>query len=226
MVALTETTYHADPKDQRAQYDYGMSLTRLADMLPHEKAKPEAIETYRKAFGLFEQISLRDRRNRRVFYQMATTLKRMGDWQQTTGDLRAAEREYRRAAAMDVRLLEEDSSDFERVGNLQRSHRALSALLAKAGNCESAMQVHRSAIALLQPVAAKLPNELRALALEPQMSKHLGDLHTQCGDTSAARQAYETSVQQWAPLKSHKNFGKAQRAEARDAEGALAKWKR
>lgn len=221
MVALTEEAAK-DQADQRAQYDYAMSMLRLASYMPVSKDNHEAVPLLKKAESMLQSVVSADAKNRRALQMVAYTDWQLGVWYSLDTPNAAAQKFQQGADTME-KLIAEDSKDFERFASLYRISRDWIHFAAKRGECTLAAKVHERAERILATAAPRFKNESGAAAFGPQLLALSAEIHASCNARAQAMSELKQSLKDWETVRTHPNYSPAFNKEIESATQLLAK---
>ncbi len=150
MLAVARKVHEADPSDQRARGDYGIALTRVAQIIPEARAR-ERVPILRQALALQGEVARLDSRNVDARTSMAVNYNFLGDSYQILGEYENAMATYRAGIQIADPILTTGGNLTSTTGVLL--HQKLGEVLAKQGKREEALAWARRVLTLTDPAS-------------------------------------------------------------------------
>lgn len=196
MVGVARRVHEADPADQRARGDYGMALSRVAQLLPESRSR-ERIQTLRQAIELLQEVARLDPQNVDARSNMAANYNFLGDAYQQFGEDEEAVETYRAGLAIAEPILKAG-------GNLTSTtvvllYQKLGVVLAKRGRRDEAIEQARRVLALTDPAGAVTlgrPAGSRKMFVARGMAA-VGRVYAQVARSSGSRAADAMEARRW-----------------------------
>jgi tetratricopeptide (TPR) repeat protein len=209
MSEVARRLYDADPADQRAIGDYGISLARTGAVLPAADGKGR-VEAFSRSIELMQQVSRKDPNNLAIQVEISAVHTFLGDAYRSMNRIDAAMQVYREGLAIAEPLLSSGSTTVATA--YVALCRSLGELHAGRGNRERALEYTRKVLALEDPgnaAAAKWSANLRN-AIRPRIHGAVALTYVAAGERVEAKKWLQKSINSYRELqrKSPPNEGR------------------
>ena len=222
MLSIAERLAAADPQDNRAKFDYGMSLMRVAGGIPPDQPD-QAIQLYQRSLGILEALMHENAGNLRVRMYIVSLYGHIGQRLHAQGNQAAAIESYRKSVALGGKLADTDPANLESALIVQDSRDLLSKALAEMKDRAGALEICSAAIRYAGIAAAAQPRSLDALVTLPRALASRADVLARLGDWAEARDAYREALAAWSALKVQKGVDTAHATAVETVMAGLAR---
>lgn len=148
-----------------------------------------AIESYRKAATLFDEVS-NDHLPEQQRQQQLASLETLGDLYLTVGNLAEGRKAYERQQAVSDALIKADSQNTGWQSSLASSTLKLGDVLRDQGDSAGALVSYERGLEIRKALAAANPQDSQLAGLEAAASLQIGALHNIQGNSVKALVAY------------------------------------
>lgn len=221
MAAIARELHQADPDDKRALADYGISLLRLANVMP--PADPKRAATFRESIAVLDQAQAANPSNTMLGVNRTFVAYALGEYYAMAGQKDEALKWWRRSVEIAEPIAGARNSSS--VKSLIVAYRRVANDAAARGRREEALATTRKAIAVGEAAATE-SNSADALgnrAAKPRAYAIAGEVYERLGDAALAREWYQKSLEAWKPLTSKKGFRSVEKDDMEEVEAGLAR---
>ena len=206
----------ADRKNQRAQADHAIALTRLAQVIAPER-NAEALGRFGEALAIMQPLHAADPRNLNVALNLALLYSQMGERKLESRDLAGALADLRQCDGICRRSLADAPGEpsLERI--FMRSLGVQVDLLAETGRRAEARALAKQALALAGQGSGE-----RSGFLSGVLKARANAIAAKAATGAEACQWYRSSVQHWETVRNDKSFSTLYERERKRATDAAA----
>jgi len=220
MSEVARRLYDADPADQRAIGDYGISLARTGAVLPLSDGKAR-VEVFSRSIELMQQVARKDPNNLAIKVEISAVHTFLGDAHRSLNQIDTAMQVYREGLAIAEPHLPSGSTTVATA--YVALCRNLGELHAARGNRERAMEYTRKVLALEDPrnaATAKWSASLRS-AIKPRIHGAVAMTYVAAADRAEARKWLQKSIESYRELQRKSSPNEGRQREMRNLEKVL-----
>ena len=196
-VALARELARADPHDMTAQFDLGVSLSRLGMVEPAARGLSESLDALREAIALIEASARGNPRSASIAVQLAVAQEFAGRRLQSLGQTSAAAEQYRKSMATIGPCAAMQSGLSYCVVQLFTDEEAMALLDAGAGDHAAARPLADSALARARAFADGDPKSERRIGHLAKAYFVLASVSRAAGDKEQARDSAVRALSLW-----------------------------
>jgi tetratricopeptide (TPR) repeat protein len=184
--------------DPSLQFELAMAYDRVGDVqgspyVPNLGQSTAALESYRKALRLAEQLAEKSPADIAVLRLLTSSHYKVGDLQTSTGDVARARQSFRKGLGVAESLRTRKTADPQDLELWVSGYSRLGGAEWKAGEMSAALESYRIALENAQRWNTEFPSARARLAFA-EGCRNLGDAQLDLGDPSRALENYRRAL--------------------------------